>query len=130
MGDAWAVKVSCLAVRRTSAKAPQPLLAIGTNSGNIDFFDIGGPKIPGKPTCSIGNLTTCVAGLHFHHQGELLAGFSKQKKDQRKLIHAATATVFQNWPISSGDHSHGTPLNMVSALDFSRKGGLLAIGNE
>mmetsp|Transcript_112520 Transcript_112520/g.363388 ORF Transcript_112520/g.363388 Transcript_112520/m.363388 type:complete len:519 (+) Transcript_112520:116-1672(+) len=122
--DTFAVKITCLAVRRTATRAPRPLLAVGTSSGNIDIFDTSGPKLPTEPTHSVGNLTTSVRGLCFHHEGELLAAFSREKKDQLKLVHAETATVFQNWPTSV------TPLNRVSAVDLSRNGGLLAIGNE
>merc|ERR1711920_805381 len=115
---------------RTTAHSPYSMLAVGTNSGNIDLFDVSGPKISPQPSHTVSNLTTCVDGLNFHHNGELLVGFSRHKKDQLKMVHAGTATVYQNWPTSSSDHKSGTPLGRVSAVDFSRHGGIMAIGNQ
>lgn len=128
--DAWAVKIDSLALRRSSEHAPHSMLAAGTSSGNVDLFDVSGPKISPEPQATVSNLTTSVTGIRFHHSGELFAAFSRQKKDQLKMVHAATATVFANWPTSGAKHSSGTPLGKVSAVDFSRNGGLFAIGNE
>lgn len=122
--ESWAVKISSLAMNRTSAHSPTPYLAVGTTSGNVDMFDISGPSMSAQPTNTIGNLTTSITGLKFHHDGELLATYSRQNKDALKLVHTGTSTVFKNWPTSK------TPLHKVSALDFSHKGGLMAIGNE
>mmetsp|Transcript_10488 Transcript_10488/g.23583 ORF Transcript_10488/g.23583 Transcript_10488/m.23583 type:complete len:578 (-) Transcript_10488:94-1827(-) len=122
--DPWAVQISALAVSRVTQFAPTPMLAVGTSSGNMDLFDLGGPKIPSKPTKSIDNLVTRVTSLRFHHEGELLVGASVLKKDQLKLVHAATGTTYQNWP------HFGLPLNNISAFDVSRRGGYLALGNE
>lgn len=122
--DEYASRVSALSLSRITANAPTPTLAVGTLSGNIDFFDVSGPKMSKKPTKSIDNLTTRISGLHFHHQGELMVGFSQFKKDALKVVHMATGTVFANWPPPK------CPLNAVSAVDLSREGGFMAIGNE
>lgn len=122
--DSWATRISSLSLCRTAENSLAPILAVGTASGNLDLFDVSESKIPKEPNHSIGNLTTSVTGLRFHHEGELLAAFSRQKKDAMKLVHVATSTVFETWPTEQ------TPLHRVSAVDFSRQGGFLAIGNE
>jgi len=119
-------KVTCLTVRRTSSHSPTSILAVGTASGFVDLFDLSGPKISEKPVNSIQNLTTAVTGLQFHTGGELLVAASKFNQNQNalKLVHTNTGTVFRNWP------TFKTPLQKVSAIDLSRRGGLLSIGNE
>merc|ERR1712061_438498 len=109
-------KVTSLAMRRVAAHSPTPILAVGTASGNTDLFDASGPKLPKEPTSSISNLTTAVTSLRFHHGGEMLAAASKFSKDQLKLVHAGSSTVFATWPTDR------TPLQKVTAVDFSRRG--------
>lgn len=121
--DPWATGITCLALSRTTTYAPRPCLAVGTTSGNIDLFDLAGPKLPKEPTSSVGNLTTSISKLQFHRSGEVLVAASQQKKDALRLIHSGTARVFPNWPTNK------TPLHSVTAVDLSRHGGLLAIGN-
>eukprot|EP00931_Biecheleriopsis_adriatica_P107708 TRINITY_DN8202_c0_g1_i1.p1 TRINITY_DN8202_c0_g1~~TRINITY_DN8202_c0_g1_i1.p1 ORF type:complete len:529 (+),score=111.32 TRINITY_DN8202_c0_g1_i1:95-1681(+) len=122
--DAWAMQIQCLAIRGVTDRSPKPLLAVGTSTGNIDLLDVSGPKMSGTPVQSIANLTTRIDGLRFHPEGEVLAGCSRMKKGALKVIHSATATVFQNWPTQK------TPLHRVTAVDFSRQGGIMAMGNE
>jgi len=124
MKEAWATKITALAMRRVAAHAPTPLLAVGTATGNIDFFDASGPKLPKEPTSTVSNLTTSVTSMRFHHGGEMLAAASKFNKDALKLVHAGSSTVFATWPTDR------TPLHRVTAIDFSRRDGYLAIGNE
>lgn len=120
---AWATGIESLALRRVTPNSPFPVLAVGTVSGNIDLYDLSRGLLP-TPYKSIDNLTTMVTALKFHPEGELLLGASKFKKDQLRLIHTATSTVFQNWPTAK------TPLHRVTSVDFSRQGGMLAMANE
>jgi len=121
--EPWATGITCLATSPSTARSPRSLLAVGTPSGNIDMFDVGGEKPPREPFKSIDNLTTNVSGIRFHSSGEICAGFSQEKKDQLKLIHTPTMTVFKNWPLTA-------PLRRVSAHAFARSGGLMAIGTD
>ena len=66
---------------------------------------------------------TEVSLFHFS-LGELLAIASKEKKDQLKLIHLPTCTIFENWPTEK------TPIRKVTCLDFSPGGAYLAMGNN
>lgn len=121
---AWATGIETLALRRVTANSPTPQLAVGTNSGNIDLYDLSKPHLSSEPSGSIGNLTTMVTALKFHPEGELLLGASKFKKDSLRLMHCATSSVFQNWPTQK------TPLNRITSVDFSRQGGMMALANE
>jgi len=124
MRDPWATGIVSLAVSRSSRHTPSPYLAVGTSTGNIDFFDVSGATLSKEPTKTFENLTCPVTSMCFHREGEVLAAAARSEKDALKLAHAGTATCFQNWPTDR------TPLEHVSKIDFSRSGGLLAIGNE
>lgn len=115
--ELWAMRIQCLAASATKN------LAVGTVTGNVDILDISGPKLSGTPISSIGNLTTRVDCLRYSSDGQILGACSRLKSGSLRLVHAGTATVFQNWPTQK------TPLNRASVLDFSTQG-LLAIGNE
>lgn len=122
----WAVTITQMAVQRPTQFTPRPILAVGTKSGNIDLLDLSGPKLSSTPERSIDNLTTRVDGVRFHTDGEVLAAFSRMqhREGTLKLIHIPTGTVFQNWPTAT------SPVTRVSAFDFSRTGGYVAIGSE
>ena len=48
---------------------------------------------------------------------------SRVKKDQLRVVHTSTGSVFSNWPTA------GTPLDYVQCLDFSAQSRYLAVGN-
>lgn len=122
--DSWAMQIQGLAIRGITDRAPKPMLAVGTSTGNVDLFDISGPKMSSTPSHSLDNLTTRIDTLRFHPDGEMIAASSRLKKTGLKLFHTATATAYANWPTGK------TPVNRVSAIDFSQQGGFMAIGNE
>lgn len=117
--EQWTVRIQQLAV----SAADKPKLAVGSATGNIDFFELGA-SLSRVPDHSIGNLTTRIDALRFNTDGQILAAASRLKPGALKLVHTGTMTVFQNWP------TQRTPLHRVSALDFSSDGGMLAVGNE
>jgi len=47
-----------------------------------------------------------------------------QKKDQLKLFHVSTGSVFSNWPTDK------TPLGVVTCMDFSAGGAYFGFGNK
>merc|ERR1711933_434590 len=83
---------------RTGMYSPTPLLAVGTTSGNIDMFDVSGPRISKEPVKAIPNLVASVNNMRFHPSGELLVAASQEMKDALKVIHMGTGTVYKNWP--------------------------------
>ncbi|ORZ39040.1 WD40-repeat-containing domain protein [Catenaria anguillulae PL171] len=73
---------------------------------------------------SLTNLTTPVFKVGFNHDAQVMAMFSRAKKDQFKLVHLPSCTVFANWP------TNRTPLSYVQCYDFSPNSALVAIGND
>ncbi|RUS16407.1 hypothetical protein BC938DRAFT_476593, partial [Jimgerdemannia flammicorona] len=53
-----------------------------------------------RPRKSILNLTTSVHALRFNHDAQIMGIASRSKKDQFKLVHLPSMTVFSNWPTS------------------------------
>ena len=96
-----------------------------TNVYNSSAFYSPSPVQPVhlKPLKALGNLTTAVSSLTFNHDAQLMVMASSMKKDQLRLVHLPSCSVFQNWPTSS------TPLGRVTAVDFSTNSGYLAVGN-
>eukprot|EP00397_Hematodinium_sp_SG-2012_P044876 GEMP01050239.1.p1 GENE.GEMP01050239.1~~GEMP01050239.1.p1 ORF type:complete len:435 (+),score=85.29 GEMP01050239.1:31-1305(+) len=98
-------------------------LAVGTNSGIVDFFDASGPKLVDKVVKSVTNLQTTVTTMRFHPSNDIFAIASKFGKKALKMVHMPTYSVYANWP------SLKTPISTPTCLDFSRQGGYMAIGN-
>lgn len=73
---------------------------------------------------TIMNLTTKITASAFHPSGQVLAMASGEKRDQLKLVHMPSSSVFTNWPTDR------TPFNRIECLDFSPGGGYLAVGNN
>jgi len=121
--DSFAVKITCLESCRSSGRAPSSLLAVGTTTGYVDLFDTSSRPLR-TPVKSIGNLTTRIKLARFNSTGEILALASDEMRDAVKLVHTGTKHVFANWPTQT------TPFGRVTALDFSRQEGFLAVGNE
>ena len=106
-------------------------LAVGSESGVVALYyadlssSASAAAVGGvRPLKALMNLTTKVTCAAFHPSGELLAVASDQKKDQLKLVHLPSGTVYANWPTEK------TPLRKVTALAFSPGGGFLAVGND
>ncbi|KAH9947370.1 WD40 repeat-like protein [Amylocystis lapponica] len=103
-------------------------LAIGAKTGLVNVYGPDGVSSSGsnrpKPLKTIGNLTTSITSLRFNHDSQLLAVASNTKKDQMRMIHLPSLTVFANWPTSS------TPLGHVTSIDFSSGSEYVAVGNN
>jgi len=103
-------------------------LAIGSTTGLVNLYGSesttastsGAPK----PLKTIGNLTTSISTMRFNHDAQILALASKTKKDQLKMVHLPSMTVFSNWPTTT------TPLGHITAMDFSAGSEYAAIGNN
>lgn len=118
--DDGAVKITCV-------EASEKYLAVGSNTGVVNVYDMAGPEYlqnEPKPVKSVMNLTTEVGGLAFNCTDELLAMHSKWKRDAFKLLHLPTMTVFANWP-SFKDH-----LKFPMACAFNPSSELLTVGND
>lgn len=69
------------------------------------------------------NLTTCINGIKFNHDNQLMAIYSTSEKNQLRIVNTQTMTVYQNWPVQK------TPLEYVHDVDFSPNSGYIAVGN-
>ncbi|KAJ1673532.1 U3 snoRNP protein [Spiromyces aspiralis] len=111
---------TCIASSPTSS-----FFACGDYSGIVNIYD--SPMTQNdtrKPIKSVTNLTTPISEVLFNHDSQMLGIFSRNKKDQFKLVHLPSCTVFSNWP------THNTPLGYVQTFDFSPNSGFLGIGND
>ncbi|KAI8055543.1 hypothetical protein BDF22DRAFT_742122 [Syncephalis plumigaleata] len=100
-------------------------LAIGSNSGMVNLYDQSSLETSSpRPVKTFDNLITPIHGLQFSSDAQLLCMYSTSKKDQLRMIHTASRTVFSNWPTT------GTPLSHVQAVGFSPHTGYLTIGND
>lgn len=118
--DEGTIKITCM-------DAKDNFLAIGSNTGVVNVYDRKSEGFEGtnpKPIKAVMNLTTSVEGLCFNHNGEMLAMFSKWKKDAVKILHMQSLTVFANWP-SFRDH-----VKYPMACDFNATSELLTVGND
>ncbi|GAA5899714.1 hypothetical protein JCM6882_005420 [Rhodosporidiobolus microsporus] len=103
--------------------------AVGSSTGIVNLYDSssrgqyaqGGER---KAKKGIENLVTSVSTMRFNHDAQLVALASKTNKDQLKLVHLPTCSVYQNWPTQQ------TPLHHVTCVDFSKGSEWLAVGNQ
>jgi len=103
-------------------------LAIGSKTGLVNVYSsestTASISSPPKPLKTIGNLTTAISTMRFNHDAQILALASKTKKDQLKMVHIPSMTVFSNWPTTT------TPLGHITAVDFSAGSEYAAFGNN
>ena len=114
-------------IKITAIAANENYLAVGSNSGVVNVYDMESNEFASndpKPLKSVMNLTTSVEGMEFNPNGEVLAMYSKWKRDAFKLLHVPSMTVFANWP-SFRDH-----LKFPMACAFNHTSELLCIGND
>lgn len=96
----------------------QKFLAVGGESGVVSVYDLLSPPSgtgagPVKVK-DVMNLTTKVSSMALHPSGQLLAAGSDQKKDQLRMVHLPSCSVYGNWPTAR------TPLGKVRCVDFSQ----------
>jgi U3 small nucleolar RNA-associated protein 18 len=116
-------------------------LCVGAMSGVASIFQrsaLAGSDTEFSLMKSIMNLTTKVTSLAFHPSGQLLVIASNEKKDQLKLVHLPSGSVYMNWPkvialtkeqVSNEPGRRSSPLHRVTCVQFSPDGSRLAIGN-
>eukprot|EP01029_Cantina_marsupialis_P018637 TRINITY_DN4297_c0_g1_i4.p1 TRINITY_DN4297_c0_g1~~TRINITY_DN4297_c0_g1_i4.p1 ORF type:complete len:396 (+),score=101.85 TRINITY_DN4297_c0_g1_i4:79-1188(+) len=92
--------------------------AVGSESGVVNVYNqqiqTEGVRTPMK---SFMNLTTCVTNLSFTSDGNILCMSSWDEKDQLRMAHMPSLSIFPNWPTA------GTPLKYVRSHDFSPNNG-------
>ncbi|KAK8799519.1 hypothetical protein WA158_006068 [Blastocystis sp. Blastoise] len=110
-------------------------MAIGCSSGFLNMYsplpgdnNTGNSSSSGvnsiSPVKMFDNLTTSISSIAFNDEGNLVAYASRSQKDQLKVVHVPSMTVYSNWPTAK------TPLQYVSSLSFSHSSEYIAIGND
>lgn len=118
--DEGTVKITCIEARDN-------LLAVGSNSGVVNLYDMNREDFRNtdpKPIKSVMNLTTETTGLQFNHNCEILIMWSKWKRDAVKLLHVPSLTVFSNFP------SFRDKIKYPMSAAFNSNSELLCIGND
>lgn len=118
--DEGTVKITCM-------ESKDHFLAVGSNSGVVNLYDMNKEDFRSnepKPIKSVMNLTTDVTGVAFNGNCEILAMYSKWKRDAFKLLHVPSLTVFSNWP------SFRDRIKYPMACCFNSTNELLSIGND
>lgn len=96
-----------------------------SDSGVVNIYEdlINTRENRPKPNKVYMNLTTAITDITFSPQSQLMAISSYNLKDQLRLIHVPTYTVFTNWPTAK------TPLGFVECVEFSPNSEYMVIGN-
>lgn len=100
-------------------------LAVGAESGVVNFYNNNDKQEQRTPIKSIMNLQTSIDDLQFNHDGQILAITSRREKGGLKLVHTPTQSIFSNWPIKNK-----TPLNYVWSMDFCPQSKYMIVGND
>ncbi|KAG9017873.1 hypothetical protein FRB93_004684 [Tulasnella sp. JGI-2019a] len=103
--------------------------AIGASTGIVNVYDSEASTTTPmstaiRPLKAITNLTTPISTVRFDPTCQIMAIAGRQKKDELRMIHLPSLTVFANWPTA------GTPLGHVTSVDFSVGSEYVAIGNH
>jgi U3 small nucleolar RNA-associated protein 18 len=69
------------------------------------------------------NLTTPIQGVKFNHDSQILAIWASDKRNQLRMVHLPSGTVFANWP------REDIPLKRIWTVEFSTTSAHVVIGN-
>eukprot|EP00768_Dysnectes_brevis_P004923 gnl/Dysnectes_brevis/3565_a4532_853.p1 GENE.gnl/Dysnectes_brevis/3565_a4532_853~~gnl/Dysnectes_brevis/3565_a4532_853.p1 ORF type:complete len:483 (+),score=144.91 gnl/Dysnectes_brevis/3565_a4532_853:22-1470(+) len=94
--------------------------ATGQDSGVVNVYQ---EEIT-TPVHEVSPLVTASDVVTWHPTGQLLFIASSKKRDAARMVHAATGTVYQDWP------GRQLPVQYPSAAAFSPDGKKLAVGNQ
>ncbi|UMM23828.1 hypothetical protein L5515_004350 [Caenorhabditis briggsae] len=100
--------------------------ATGSDTGIVNVYSGHSCRDSTTPTplFNVSNLVTSVSSIAFNSDAQLMAVCSKVKENHIRLVHVASQTTFKNFPERNGKVTH------ASCVDFSPKGGYLAVGND
>ncbi|VDM64414.1 unnamed protein product [Angiostrongylus costaricensis] len=114
------------AVRGTKIRlsADGDKVACGSNTGIVNLYDTVDVRkcTDPKPQAVLSNLLTSCDSIAFNHDGQLMAFSSNVKKNQVKLLHIASGSVFSNFP-----RKHEKMSN-VECVEFSPHSAYMGIG--
>jgi WD40 repeat protein len=99
-------------------------VGVKRKSALIGVSGLRPPVVSAEAHKAVMNLTTKVTSIAMHPAGQLMAIASDQKRDQLRLVHLPSGSVFENWPTAQ------TPVRRVQCLEFSPSMDVLAVGNN
>ncbi|KAK5968385.1 hypothetical protein GCK32_009786 [Trichostrongylus colubriformis] len=99
-------------------------VACGSNTGIVNLYEVADVRNSSdpKPRTVVSNLVTSCDSIAFSHDSQAMAFSSNVKKNQVKLLHVASNTVFNNFPKKHEKMSN------VDCVEFSPHSGYLGIG--
>ncbi|KIH69067.1 hypothetical protein ANCDUO_00594 [Ancylostoma duodenale] len=99
-------------------------VACGSNTGIVNVYDVTDVRksTDPKPSTVASNLVTSCDSIAFNHDSQVMAFSSNVKKNQIKLLHVASSTVFNNFP-----KKHEKMTN-IECAEFSPHSAYLGIG--
>ncbi|KJH41124.1 hypothetical protein DICVIV_12901 [Dictyocaulus viviparus] len=99
-------------------------VACGSNTGIVNLYDTTEVRngADPKPRAVVSNLLTSCDSIAFNHDCQLMAFSSSVKKNQVKLFHMASCTVFSNFP------QRQEKIPNVECVEFSPHSAYLALG--
>jgi len=102
-------------------------LAIGAESGVVSLLRLDPSSSADTmitPIKSFLNLTTKITCASFSPSGEMMAFGSDHKRDQLRMCHIQSASVFSNWP------TERTPIRRPHSLAWSPNNRYFSVGNN
>ncbi|VDO57536.1 unnamed protein product [Haemonchus placei] len=99
-------------------------IACGSNTGIVNLYDVADVRnsTEPKPRVVVPNLLTSCDSIAFTHDSQAMAFSSNVKKNQIKLLHIASSTVFKNFP------KRHEKMPNIECVEFSPHSAFLAIG--
>ncbi|XGW12423.1 hypothetical protein V3C99_013267 [Haemonchus contortus] len=100
------------------------MIACGSNTGIVNLYDVTDARnsTEPKPRAVVPNLLTSCDSIAFSHDSQAMAFSSNVKKNQIKLLHVASSTVFKNFP------KRHEKMPNIECVEFSPHSAFLAIG--
>lgn len=98
--------------------------AASSSSSSSSFFAPRAGDAAASPAYTTMNLTTRLEGISYSAAGRMAAVWSKEQKDQLRVVNLQARAVYANWPTSR------TPLSHVQCAAFAPDDSMVAIGND
>ncbi|KHJ99625.1 hypothetical protein OESDEN_00396 [Oesophagostomum dentatum] len=95
-----------------------------SNTGIVNVYDVSDVRknTDPKPLMTASNLVTSCDSIAFNHDSQVMAFSSNVKKNQVKLLHVASRTVFNNFP------KKNEKMTNIECVEFSPHSAYLGIG--
>lgn len=102
------------------------LLACGGSTGIVNIYDANSLLTTNSftPLKSYSNLVTPVSGCCFHPSSQILTMFSREKRNELRVVHYPSGRVYTNWP------TERSPLGRVASMSYNCDGSSAAFASK